>query len=211
MTDRFDVPAAEIVHELLVKRSRFVTAIDYVADRADFMRFLARRRASLPDARHHCWAYICGAPGDLRNADKNDDGEPRGTAGKPMLNVLAHASVGHVGAVVTRYFGGIKLGAGGLVRAYSQCVVEALDRIERRVQFVTQRWRLRLPYSLHASVEHALSPTEARLCDTQFDDAVTLLVDVPLGQCAALGQMLDQLGQGRIERKTITESPTDLT
>jgi uncharacterized YigZ family protein len=203
VTDRFDVPACQVVHELVIKRSRFVTAIDYVADRADFMRFLERRRVALPDARHHCWAYIGGAPGDLRNADKNDDGEPRGTAGKPMLNVLAHASVGHVGAVVTRYFGGIKLGAGGLVRAYSQCVVETLDQIERRVQFVTERWSLRVPYSLHASVEHALAPTEAQLYATEFDDAVTLLVDVPVGQRDALGSMLDQLGQGAIERQTL--------
>ncbi|MFK7888102.1 MAG: YigZ family protein [Gammaproteobacteria bacterium] len=211
MTDRFDVPGAPASCELHIKRSRFVTAVDYVADRADFMRFLERRRQALPDARHHCWAFVAGPPGDLRFADKNDDGEPRGTAGKPILNVLAHASLGHVGAVVTRYFGGIKLGAGGLVRAYSQCVVEALERLERRTQFVTEQWTVRLPYTLHASVQHALTPTEVILRDTRFDDAVTLVLDVPLGQVDQLGAMLDSLGQGAIDRAVTPDAlPGDL-
>jgi len=87
---------------------------------------LSELRNEFPDANHHCWAIILGSPDASHGQDQSDDGEPKNTAGKPMLNVLQHSGLGHVMAIVTRYFGGVKLGAGGLVRAYSSAVSEAI-------------------------------------------------------------------------------------
>ena len=117
--------AAPVDHELVIKKSRFLTHVAPVSspEEADAVIAAARRRAW--DARHHCSAQVTGLRGD--RARSSDDGEPSGTAGMPMLEVLRRRELTDVVAVVTRYFGGVKLGAGGLVRAYSSAVSEALD------------------------------------------------------------------------------------
>ncbi len=118
--------AAPVDHELVIKKSRFLTHVAPVAspEEADAVFAEAKRRAW--DARHHCSAQVTGLRGD--RARSSDDGEPSGTAGMPMLEVLRRRELTDVLAVVTRYFGGVKLGAGGLVRAYSSAVSEALDQ-----------------------------------------------------------------------------------
>ncbi|WP_119395472.1 IMPACT family protein [Salinibius halmophilus] len=125
-----------IEHEYIVKKSRFIVLLAPVSSRDEAMQYLAQRQTRYPDARHQCWALL--APPDSGMAD---DGEPSGTAGKPIMNVLQHNDMTNIFALVTRYFGGIKLGAGGLVRAYSQATVEALDLadivvVEKQLQAV---------------------------------------------------------------------------
>ncbi|WP_295101977.1 YigZ family protein [uncultured Microbacterium sp.] len=117
--------AAPVEHELVIKKSRFIATVEPVAsvDEADAV--IARLRKRWWDARHNCSAMVTGLLGD--QARSSDDGEPSGTAGVPMLEVLRRRELTDVVAVVTRYFGGVKLGAGGLVRAYSSAVSEALD------------------------------------------------------------------------------------
>ncbi|MBO0610234.1 IMPACT family protein [Myceligenerans salitolerans] len=117
--------ARPVDHELVIKKSRFLARLEPVADRAAADTVVARLRKELWDARHHCVAMVLGLWAD--QARSSDDGEPAGTAGVPMLEVLRHRDVTDVVAVVTRYFGGVKLGAGGLVRAYSGAVSAALD------------------------------------------------------------------------------------
>jgi len=97
-----------------VKKSRFIARVVPIGSREDALAAVAVAKRDYPDARHHCWAYLLGEPGDARSAGMSDDGEPAGTAGKPILNVLQHGKFGDVLVVVIRYFGGIKLGAGGL-------------------------------------------------------------------------------------------------
>lgn len=118
--------AAPVEHEIVVTRSRFVTTVAPVTGVADAERVVAEVRRRYWDARHNCTAMVTGVLGD--QARSSDDGEPSGTAGVPMLEVLRRRDLTDVVAVVTRYFGGVKLGAGGLVRAYSTSVSEALDR-----------------------------------------------------------------------------------
>jgi uncharacterized YigZ family protein len=121
------------VHELEIRRSRFVCALARVTTEAEAQEFVAGRRRTHHDATHNCTAYIIGEHGDLTRS--NDDGEPGGTAGRPMLEVLARRHLTGTVAVVSRYFGGVKLGAGGLVRAYGQVVAETVDHVgvvERR-------------------------------------------------------------------------------
>ncbi|GAA4775342.1 IMPACT family protein [Microbacterium gilvum] len=118
--------ASPVEHELVIRKSRFIAQLAPAAsvEEADAVIAAVRRRAW--DARHNCTAMVTGVLGD--QARSSDDGEPSGTAGVPMLEVLRRRELTDVVAVVTRYFGGVKLGAGGLVRAYSSAVSEALDR-----------------------------------------------------------------------------------
>lgn len=110
-----------------IKKSLFHAAVYPITSREDAMQALAAEKLKYPDARHHCWAYLLGAPNQPNNQGYNDDGEPSGTAGKPMLNVLSHGEFGNIVIIISRYFGGTKLGAGGLVRAYSQATKDVLE------------------------------------------------------------------------------------
>lgn len=126
----YRTPAQPIVHEYEEKKSRFVAYLARINNTQDFKSWLSSIQAEHPKASHHCWAYILRMPKDVHGWNQSDDGEPKGTAGKPMLNVLTHADVGECAVVIARYFGGIKLGAGGLVRAYSTATKQVLDHAQ---------------------------------------------------------------------------------
>lgn len=200
--NQFEVPADPVTLEREIKRSRFIVRLERVTSRDAFKRMLAAQRGRFPDAGHHCWAYVSAAPGDLVHADKSDDGEPRGTAGKPMLHALSLSGVGQIGAVVTRFFGGVKLGAGGLARAYGGCVSDALAVLTTRTTYRTERWTLTLPYSLVDPLEHRLRDTRATVLDRAFGENVTLTLAVPLDDADALAAQIDALGQGAIARES---------
>jgi uncharacterized YigZ family protein len=116
------------VHEV-VRRSRFVTTLAHAPDADAAHAFVQRVRDEFPDATHHCWAFVAGPPASTSHVGMSDDGEPHGTAGRPMLTALLHSGVGEVVAVCTRWFGGVKLGTGGLTRAYSGGVKLALESL----------------------------------------------------------------------------------
>lgn len=113
--------------EETVRRSRFIVTMARVSSPEEAKAFIDRIREEHAGATHNCWAYNAGAPGDTAQVGASDDGEPKGTAGRPMLTALLHSDVGEVAAVVTRYFGGILLGTGGLVRAYQGSVKLGLE------------------------------------------------------------------------------------
>jgi uncharacterized YigZ family protein len=129
MTEGYPVPAERHRSELRVRRSRFIATLAPAKDEEDARAVIHAVRQEFPDATHHCWAYVAGPPGDTARVGLSDDGEPRGTAGRPILTALLHSGVGDVVAVVTRYFGGVKLGKGGLGRAYAGAVTEALESL----------------------------------------------------------------------------------
>jgi len=129
------VPQGVSETELVIKKSRFIARAAKAQSRDEAMAFVDEARKDFPDAGHHCWAYKLGASDQTVSAAMSDDGEPSGTAGKPILNVLAHKNIGDIVLVVVRYFGGIKLGAGGLVRAYSGAAQQLMDEISV-VEFV---------------------------------------------------------------------------
>ena len=123
------IPNAFVEQVYEVKKSRFIARIGYAKNRAMALHILEQAKNDYPDARHHCWAYLIGNPDSPKTMAMSDDGEPSGTAGKPILNVLQHKNVGDIMLVVIRYFGGVKLGAGGLVRAYSSAAQLAMDYV----------------------------------------------------------------------------------
>lgn len=117
-----------------IRRSLFITTMSRAETTGEARSFVKSVRAEFEDASHNCWAYVVGRPGSTAEVGLSDDGEPHGTAGRPMLTTLLHSGVGDVAAVVTRYFGGAKLGKGGLVRAYSGGVKLALASLTLAVK-----------------------------------------------------------------------------
>lgn len=126
----YHIPKNTVFYQEIIKRSRFIVHIGHTPDVSSAREFIAEIKDKYPDAGHNCWAHIAGRPDDSQILGFSDDGEPNGTAGKPMLNVLMGSGIGEITAVVTRYFGGIKLGTGGLVRAYGGTLNNALDELE---------------------------------------------------------------------------------
>lgn len=129
MSAEYETIAAPVDAELEISRSRFLTRLERVETEEQARETIARMRGEHPRARHHCSAFVLGSDGRVQRS--NDDGEPSGTAGAPMLDALVSAGLSDVVAVVTRYFGGVLLGAGGLTRAYRAAVAEAVLRAER--------------------------------------------------------------------------------
>ena len=131
---RYRVPARVHRVEEVIQRSRFITTAARAPDADAAHAFIQSIRDEFPDATHNCWAFVAGPPGSATHIGMSDDGEPHGTAGKPMLTALLHGGVGEIVAVCTRYFGGVKLGTGGLSRAYAggvKLVLESLPTEER--------------------------------------------------------------------------------
>lgn len=128
-SETYPVPEKAAEAETEIRRSRFIARAVPVASRDEALDVVERARRDHPQARHHCWAYVIGAPGRATSAAMNDDGEPSGTAGKPILGVIEHKAIGDIAVVVIRYFGGVKLGAGGLVRAYAGATEAVLSAL----------------------------------------------------------------------------------
>lgn len=173
----YPIPAGPVERELVVKKSRFIAWLRPVSSREAGQAVLAQARALHPDANHHCYAWLIGAPSSGHGA-MQDDGEPSGTAGKPIFNVIRHKGVGDCMVVVTRYFGGIKLGAGGLVRAYAgaaEAVLSEMNVIER----VSKRsLTLALDFALEQPLRHWCDQHGAELADVRYGQQVTARVTV---------------------------------
>lgn len=184
--DRYPIPAARARAELVIERSRFLCTVSRAESPDAAHAFIKEMQGEFADATHNCWAFVAGPPGSTARIGMSDDGEPHGTAGRPMLTVLMHSGVGEIAAVVTRYYGGTKLGTGGLVRAYSAAVQEALARLERRERVETVDVRLRVAYPAFAAVRNLLPSHEGAVLEEQFAEAVDLVVRVPASKVDAL-------------------------
>lgn len=172
--------------EYEIKKSRFITRMNKVDSREQAMDILAQARNDYPDARHQCWAYLIGNPHNPRLVAMSDDGEPSGTAGKPILNVMQHKLVGDVMIVVIRYFGGIKLGAGGLVRAYSQAAQQAYNEAELEEQIFKKSLTIHCPFQLEQNFRHWLSQHQGEVLTSEYSDQVQLKALLPLQYLGAL-------------------------
>ncbi len=179
--------------ELLIRKSRFIGCVEPVADRAAALVRVAALRALHPGAAHVCWALLAGGA-----SAAVDDGEPGGTAGRPMLEVLRHQDLDGVLATVVRYFGGVKLGAGGLVRAYTDAVAQALLGADKRPLQRLQTLRCVLPYALEGWLRRELDAAGAGALQVSHGMHVELQFSLPESEAAALRRRLDDGGQGRL-------------
>ena len=179
MSESYLVPSSTAEVEDVVRRSRFVTRVGRAATREDATRFVQETRDRLPGATHYCWAYNAGPPGSTAHVGMSDAGEPRGTAGMPMLTTLLHAGVGEVVAVCARYYGGVKLGTGGLARAYAAGVNHVLqvcptmERIERVSVVVT------VDYKAAGRIDRILEDSGAIVAERTFGADVRYRILVP--------------------------------
>jgi len=177
-SSRYPVPAATHRVDQEINRSRFITTIARASTVEDAVAFIRAVGEEFRDATHNCWAYLVGPPGDTSRIGMSDDGEPHGTAGRPMLNALMHAGVGDVAVVVTRYYGGTKLGTGGLVRAYGGGVQEALATLPRTERIEYAFLTVVIDYSRISVLQQLCGDFEAEVLAQAF--AVNVRVDVRL-------------------------------
>lgn len=165
------IPAQALYQsEVVVKHSRFITHIAHTPDIDSAKSFLEEIRQQHIKANHNCWAQIAGSRANLNCWGSNDDGEPKGTAGKPMLNVIKHSELCEITVVVTRYFGGIKLGAGGLVRAYSLAVQEALKTLPMTEKVDEFEFNLHLPHFIVGDIETLLMKCKVSVIERNWQD-----------------------------------------
>lgn len=159
-----------------IKKSKFLAFAYPISDKEEIMFHVKQLRQLYPDARHHCLAYILGDPNNTTHAGFDDDGEPNGTAGRPMLNVLQHKTIGNVLVVVVRYFGGIKLGAGGLTRAYSTVVGLLVDKMNL-VYFVAQTsLSLLADFADEAQVRYLVAQVQGEIVLVEYQQQVKLKI-----------------------------------
>ncbi|MFF9455278.1 YigZ family protein [Streptomyces flaveolus] len=177
MQDEYRTVPRAGVHETEINRSRFLCALAPAATEEEAQEFIASVRKQHADANHNCWAYVIGADAAVQKA--SDDGEPGGTAGVPMLQMLLRRDMRYVVAVVTRYFGGVKLGAGGLIRAYGGAVGEALDDLgtltRRRFRLAT----VTVDHQRAGKLQNELRATGREVRDVRYAEAVTIEIGLP--------------------------------
>jgi len=166
--------------EIEVKKSRFIATAIPLSSMDTLYHLQAEMRRLHPKASHHCLAYILGSPQSPKAAGSSDDGEPSGTAGKPMLNILMHKNLGDIGVVVTRYFGGTKLGVGGLIRAYGTSVSELSEHLPTFECTPKIDCQIRYPYELEAEIQQIVSATATEELSASYTERVekTLLVEL---------------------------------
>lgn len=180
------VPKAPLQVEEQIKGSRFITRIENVDTVEKARAFLKNLREQEPDATHHCWAYIVGNPQSTTLIGCSDDGEPSGTAGKPMLNILQHSGVGDLIAVCTRYYGGTKLGTGGLARAYGGGVKLAMEQLQTESKIDKISLKISTTYENSKDLEYELKQFDAVVNNIDYSSEVVYSVTLPATNKAIL-------------------------
>ncbi|MCQ4192120.1 YigZ family protein [Streptomyces parvulus] len=177
MQDEYRTVARAGVHETEINRSRFLCALAPAATEEEAQAFVAGVRKERADASHNCWAYVIGADAAVQKA--SDDGEPGGTAGVPMLQMLLRRDMRYVVAVVTRYYGGVKLGAGGLIRAYGGAVGEALDDLGTLTRRRYRMAAVTVDHQRAGRLQNDLRAAGRTVRDVRYAEAVTIEVGLP--------------------------------
>ncbi|WP_201597709.1 YigZ family protein [Psychrobacter vallis] len=184
-----------VTARLAIKKSDFIAYAYPVASREDAMFHVEQLREQYADARHHCWAYIIGDPNNTTSAGFDDDGEPNGTAGKPILNVLQHKSIGNVIIVVVRYFGGIKLGAGGLTRAYAGSAQAAVDEMTLSPYVPMTQVQILAEFATEAQCRYVVESLNGKIDDVAYSKQVTLTVTLAEADIEGLKERLAMAGR----------------
>ena len=190
---------------MIIKRSRFIATVARVTTPEEAKAFVDRLKAQHPDANHNCWAFNAGAPGTTARIGASDDGEPKGTAGRPMLNVLLHCGIGEIAVVVTRYFGGTLLGTGGLVRAYQDLVKLGLENLPVKEKVPATRCSLTFEPRFLGKFQRLVEDAGAAVLSKDFMGDVTFTLEVPDVALERLGRAISEASAGRAALKAETE------
>ena len=181
--------------EIVEKKSRFITDLHYVESEEEALDFIEKIKKQYWDARHHCWAFILGKRQEILRC--SDDGEPQGTAGRPMLDVLQGAGLCDCVAVVTRYFGGTLLGTGGLVRAYSGAVQEGIAASKVIERIYGQEMEIATDYNGVGKIQYLLAQKQIPIMDAQYTENVIMKIVLPVDRVEAVSTELTNATSGK--------------
>jgi uncharacterized YigZ family protein len=200
---RYPIPGGRFRNEIEVERSRFIATVQPVISADEAQVFIASIKAEFPDASHNCWAYLVGPPGSTDQVGLSDDGEPHGAAGKPMLIALQYSGLGDTAVVVSRYFGGVKLGKGGMVKAYTAAVKTALEQLPRTERVSWINILVSFDYALLKPFERRLPEFEADVMDMDYGERVNCRLRLPEECQENFSIMFDDLSAGRGQLKRL--------
>ena len=176
--DPYRIPLESVLFEEEIKKSVFITHLAHTPSIDVAKQFIEQVKKEHANARHNCWGFVAGRPEDSMKWGFSDDGEPSGTAGKPILGQLSGSGVGEISAVVTRYSGGIKLGTGGLVKAYGGGVQSALKLLQTIEKKITTHLQLRLDYSFISITQSILNQYDATEIESHFSEQVEMVIEI---------------------------------
>lgn len=196
---RYLIPAETTEFSEEIKRSRFITYLQATTGIEQARAFWQQVKQQHPNARHHCWAAVAGRPSDSQQLGFSDDGEPSGTAGKPMLNVLLGSGIGEISAVVVRYYGGIQLGTGGLVRAYGNGVQQALKNLPTLEKIERQGFGLSCDYEQINLVQQLIKLHQVEIWSQQFTQTIELQLGISEEQFAEFSKALNDRSGGSLK------------
>jgi len=197
LTESYRVIEGGARGEIVEKKSRFIATLEPVSSEQEALDFIESVRRKYYDARHNCFAFIIGKDGKLERC--SDDGEPSGTAGRPMLEVLRSAGISEAAAVVTRYFGGTLLGTGGLVRAYTQAMQAAMERCSIVTMRCGIRYHITAEYVLAGKLQYLFARRQIITENTVYTDKVEFYIVVPFREEEALKKDIIELAAARIQ------------
>ncbi|MCW1969595.1 MAG: YigZ family protein [Anaerolineae bacterium] len=195
---RYPIPAAQARAEIVILKSRFIGIIDFADTVEAAQAFIRQVRAEFADASHVCHAFSVGF-GTSTTQGCSDDGEPKGTAGRPMLAVLSGSGLGDVVATVVRYYGGTNLGTGGLVHAYGDAIKAALEALPRVEKVEKRRVMIALPYSRYERIKLLVAAHRGEIISDDFAADITLELEFVLDDVAPFNAALREMTAGQIE------------
>ncbi|AHV37144.1 YigZ family protein [Aeromonas dhakensis] len=203
MAADYSIPAASLEVSEEIKKSRFITYLAHTPTVEAAKAWIGDIKQQHPGARHHCWAFVAGAPQDSQVYGFSDDGEPSGSAGKPMLAQLMGSGLGEIAAVVVRYYGGVLLGTGGLVKAYGGGVGAALRQLETRIKRQQTASLIQCDYADMGAVEALIQAHKGQLLTADYGASVTLQVAWESTLWVCIAQELTDRTQGRVSLRPL--------
>ncbi|MGB1200496.1 YigZ family protein [Cognaticolwellia aestuarii] len=205
MSTPYEIAAEAVIDETIVTRSRFICYLNPCTSAADAKVFIKSLQIIHPQASHHCYAFIAGRPENSQLYGFSDDGEPSGTAGKPMLSMLIGSQIGEVCAVVVRYFGGTKLGPGGLQRAYGGSVKQALALLPTKIKIPMVRKTLACQYNQMNDVLYYLGQFGGEIIQQDYNENIVLTLSLPDEKLALFQQQLQTMSAGQLTLQPTTK------
>lgn len=204
MSKPYLIAANEVVEEIIVSRSRFICFLAPCTSTDEARTLVKKLQQSHSQASHHCYAYLSGRPEDSRHYGFSDDGEPSGTAGRPILASLKGGGVGEICAVVVRYFGGTKLGTGGLQRAYGASVRQALTLLSTKIKIPMVYKTLACQYTQINDVLYLIEQANGFITHQEYTDTILLSLALPDEQLQWVQEQLQKLSSGQIILKSLS-------
>jgi uncharacterized YigZ family protein len=199
----YPVPTESVSFSEEIKKSRFITFLAHTEGVEAAKSFINDVKSQHPTARHHCWAFVAGTPTDSQQLGFSDDGEPAGTAGKPILAQLLGSGVGEITAVVVRYYGGIMLGTGGLVKAYGGGVQQALKLLSIEEKVPLTEFTLQCDYAQLTLVENLMQQVGGHIVQSDYGAAVDLRLALPATDASAIATRLYDLSRGTLNLQPV--------